>query len=731
MNRVSRRHSLARGGFALALVAVLALAGCGKTETTYVNNVLDPTNPFDAEWRSSGHADASAPAFTQWDLAGSIETRCAKCHSTEGFHDFLGADGTAAGTVENPAPVGTLVNCQACHADAAWALDAVTFPSGVTVTGLGHEAICYQCHQGLSSSDAVDAHIGSIADDTVDPVNLRFQHDHYFQTSVSLFGGIARGGYQYPGRTFQGRLRHADGFLTCIDCHDKHTLKPKVGACARCHEGVASLADIRAIRMAGSFLDPDGDGDTSEGIRDEVHGLQAVLLGAMQSYAAAVSDPIVFDGSLFPNFFVDDGDGVPEPAEIVFENRYLNWTPRLIRAAYNYYYTFGDPCAYIHNPKYVLEILYDSIADLESHASVTVPGFANLNRDFGGHFSPVAEAFRHWDGEGQVPPDCARCHTPEGFLYSLNMGGMEPLSSLPPSRGLSCETCHTGTDFFAGSAPRHSIARVTFPGGASVTTNSHDDSMLCLTCHQGRVSKADIDAALAGFAPANDDAAIAGAAFLNVHYLPAGAVQFGADAGVGYEYAGQTYAARDAHNATASMRACTYCHQGGGANGNHGFFVSTAMPTCTTICHTEAASGLPADITKDTTNYDSDGTTTTVKATVDAFAARLYAAMQEYAVENAATAALVYDGSTYPYFFVDTNGNGSVDTGENVYANRYATWTARLLKAAHNYQLVQKDPGAWAHNHRYVLALLYDSIFDLNGQTSTNWLNQGGALQRP
>ena len=45
----------------------------------------------------------------------------------------------------------------------------------------------------------------------------------------------------------------------------------------------------------------------------------------------------------------------------------------------------------------------------------------------------------------------------------------------------------------------------------------------------------------------------------------------------------------------------------------------------------------------------------------------------------------------------------------------YAGWTPRILKAAYNYQYVQKDPGAFAHNGQYILQVLYDTIQDLGG----------------
>ena len=76
--------------------------------------------------------------------------------------------------------------------------------------------------------------------------------------------------------------------------------------------------------------------------------------------------------------------------------------------------------------------------------------------------------------------------------------------------------------------------------------------------------------------------------------------------------------------------------------------------------------------------------------------------------------ALVYSPSAYPYFFADANANGTIDEGEGA----YATWTPSLLRAAYNYQYSQKDPGAFAHNGKYILQVLYDSLVEVGADVS-------------
>ena len=65
----------------------------------------------------------------------------------------------------------------------------------------------------------------------------------------------------------------------------------------------------------------------------------------------------------------------------------------------------------------------------------------------------------------------------------------------------------------------------------------------------------------------------------------------------------------------------------------------------------------------------------------------LLAEITKYAKDKAGSP-IGYDVATYPYFFTDTNENGTLEEGEGA----YASWTPRLLKGAYNYQVSIKDP---------------------------------------
>ena len=646
-----------------------------------------PEVPYEERWASSAHAAADTEPFRHWDEDDpqEVPTDCAKCHTPDGYQDFLGADGTAFGTVDAahvPADMG--ITCEACHNDVTMTLTSVVMPSGVEITGLGDEARCMQCHQGRASMATVETAIAEagVGDDDVSE-NLRFINIHYYAAAATKYGNIAQGGYQYEGKTYDANFAHVEGYTTCIGCHDPHTLEVKVETCTGCHSDVETVEDFKNVRMEGSLVDYDGDGDMSEGIAGEIEGMREALYAAIQAYAAdTLGSPVVYDTASYPYFFADaNGDGAVTEGEEGF----ASWSPRLLRAAYNFQVASKDPGGFAHGGKYLIQLMYDSIEDLSPEA------VANLRRIDHGHFAGSEEAFRHWDEDGAVPGSCAKCHSAEGLPLFLAEGVS---ITQPTSNGMLCSTCHDNV----GEFTRYAVASVTFPSDKTIEIEEGDDSGLCMSCHQGRESKASVDSAL-GDRPA--DVVDETIRFRNIHYFAAGATRYGTEVQGAYEYEGQEYLGFFEHVPGADQ--CFECHNA------HQLTVEVEekCSECHEVSSVEDLATIRGEDTLD--DYDGDGDTTEGSAgEIATLTDALYAALQTYAAANATP--IVYDTHAYPYFFAD---DGTGNPGDS-----YSTWTPRLLKAAYNYQYLQKDPGAFAHNGKYIIQILIDSIADLGGDAS-------------
>ena len=764
----------------LALLAVvfalsLFLAGASADKQMTTQSKADQARRL---WSGSPHADKTGAPFTHWDEEGSIPTSCAKCHSTPGFKDYIGADGSAANVVDQEAALGTTVECEACHADPERGIvhdhTSVIFPSKTEITGLGPEALCMECHQGRASTRSVNLKIDTsgVADDDTPSDALSFTNIHYFAAAATQFGTVVKGGYEYEGKTYDARFSHITGYNACHVCHNPHSLEVDLEACQTCHTGVK---DPKNIRYLGSLEDYDGDGNVTEGIFYEVDTLKGYLYSAVRRYAKQViGKPIVYDANSNPYFFNDKNDnGVADPDETESANAYKSFSARLLRAAYNYQVSVKDPCGYVHNGKYIIELVYDSIQDLNGalgakanagsmlrpdpvlsvQAARTDPaerdrnalrsggssleadldsgrddssflqsqteGQGALRRTDEGHFDGSSMAFRDWDADGEVPTTCAKCHSSEGLPTLLANGSID--EAMPIANGFLCTTCHTEPPF------TRAAGAVKFPSGAIEDLGG--PSNLCLNCHQGRASKKTVDGSIAsGPAPYR---------FTNIHYFAAAASYFGHEVLGGYEYEGKTYAGRNPYSSHLGLFTdCVECHFGTKSpnrklDASDDFFhlAAPSKEDCSSCHGNDISQPYPGDASRfefsgirpaHIPDYDADGDTgESLQAELDGLEDALLSQLQAYGERIGMP--IAYDENSYPYFFNDLNRNGVVDPDEANRDNGYL-FDAATLRAGYNLQFSKKEPCGYIHNAVYFAQLLVDSIGHLGGQvTKYSW----------
>ena len=330
-------------------------------------NISIPQAKMIEAWSKSPHANKSAEAFSHWDKDGEIPPNCSVCHSGAGFRSMLGLDGSPKGLPEHPIPAGGVVDCETCHNPGLAEVKEITFPSGVVHPVVGVEAACMTCHQGRESGVDVAEATAQMDDDAVNP-EIGFINPHYRLAAATNLGGYGKVGYQYDGKSYTGRFMHAQPIGTCVSCHNPHSLEVKVETCSTCH----FTNDPDMIRL--SHVSFDGSGDTEKGIKSDIAANADKLMATLVDYTRTVIGvPMVYDGGRYPYFFTDaNDDGVVDKDAEGKTIAYKNWTPRLLKAAFNWKVVTADPGIHAHNPYYALELLYDSTEDLAKAEGMSV-----------------------------------------------------------------------------------------------------------------------------------------------------------------------------------------------------------------------------------------------------------------------------------------------------------------------------------------------------------------------
>ena len=303
-----------------------------------------------------------------------------------------------------------------------------------------------------------------------------------------------------------------------------------------------------------------------------------------------------------------------------------------------------------------------------------------------------------------VPTTCARCHSSRGLRRLPGRRQHRPRAGWTTRQRresvVRCATCHTPA--------AETLTAVTFPSGAKVTGLGAEAT--CMTCHQGRASGADVDKVIAD-ARSRCRRGHGRRRPMRVHQhplLPGGGHALRrpgqgrlsvrrrrstTPASATWTASTPASAATTRTRTQARWDACATCHPG-----------VKDLPT-------RATSGMMSSRNRD---YDGDGNRDRGHLPRARRAARRSCsqAIARYGVEK--NGPLCYGEHASLLVQGHQRQRGHAAPRRQCRANGYKRWTPRLPKAAFNYQMASKDPGAFAHNAKYIMQLLYDSTTDVN-----------------
>jgi hypothetical protein len=316
-----------------------------------------PVRGVRSQYMTSGHRTLGNASYSNSE-------GCQRCHTNEGFIEYV-KTGKAdpKKVIANPSEIGCFT-CHAPHDSGDFSLrktSAVTLANG-TVFDKGKGNLCASCHQALV-----------LPKGEVRVRVIPFSHwgAHHGPNSDMLLGTNA---YEFPGKKYS-KSPHA--FLpqaNCVTCHmtqpkGRYALAPNIGGHSmrlggEVHEvptinpagcqGSGCHAQMKQV--AGKHLfdkkaaaDYDGDGSV-EVVQEEVQGLLDKFVnkqgtGLLQTRANALYDA--------KGEFIEKNK-TEQPLEVV-------------GALYDYKFVLEDGSKGVHNTKYAVQLLMDSLKSLDKN----------------------------------------------------------------------------------------------------------------------------------------------------------------------------------------------------------------------------------------------------------------------------------------------------------------------------------------------------------------------------
>lgn len=330
--------------------------------------------------------------------------------------------------------------------------------------------------------------------------------------------------------------------------------------------------------------------------------------------------------------------------------------------------------------------------------------------------APAAWAHYNWTRSDRRA--CQRCHTVTGVIEYLTtnpMAGTDyaaPLTTNVNYRPemLHCNGCHMdnagGLRTPGPITGEYTDAPFIFPDISG--------SNVCMACHTGRESGESIQ---------NKSADFSSTSFINSHYLTAGGTIFQA---TGYEFSATydnfSFYAHDQIGITetegiGTEGPCIGCH--------------LSSPESHLFLPVEhSASGTITSITSGICDECHSGQFALTASILEEEKEELHASLEalKAAMADSTVKPAFFFTSAYPYMFEDA-GHTTAVTNWASYAdtsvNSENTGKPNM-GAAFNFNLLEHDPGAYAHNRLYVKLLVFDSIDWLDNNVLNGTIDLSG-----
>lgn len=327
------------------------------------------------QWEAAGHV-------TGGTFADRNSAPCSGCHTTEGFIQRAKAGfpaqatGTAWGSIVtrqgDPSPVGCFA-CHSPHSNGDFAL-RTSLPvqlwspmEGITdrTINLGKGNLCMNCHQPRGTSFSPRMKTTLAAAETLRVTSSRW-YPHYGVQGLMFLGVGNGGGFEFPGKTYVNSAHSSQAGIVQNGCPTCHMAEPT---------DLGNGGHSNIIGDGGSPESFNVNGCLQSGCHTSMNvstyvGASSSLTGGLgvhtyvEQYLDTLSTLLQAKGILGSNGLVQGNNGTSNASSS--NPRTFVGPAGLLQAGalYNFFFIEHDVSDGIHNSRYAVQLLNDSIEEM-------------------------------------------------------------------------------------------------------------------------------------------------------------------------------------------------------------------------------------------------------------------------------------------------------------------------------------------------------------------------------